>query len=503
MKRRMALKMIAGAMPGLGAIPGFGGPLLQVSSVPAQYSRELAVLGEYQCPRWFRDAKFGIWAHWGPQSVPMAGDWYARHIYEEGSEQAKYHREHYGHPSKVGHKDIVQQWKAENWDPDGLVAFYKDVGARYFFAQAVHHDNFDNWNSKHHRWNAKLVGPKRDVVGEWKQAAQKAGLRFALSEHLARSYNWFNVNKGTDKTGPMAGIPYDGNDPKYVDFYFPPHPGSSSDEATIAEVSPAWIEEYSNRIRDLIDSYEPDLLYTDGAIPFGDHGRRLVAHFYEQNKRRHGGRIDCVYTIKWHPEPCCTTVIERGASPEILPEPWQSETCIGDWFYKKGIQYKTSEQVVRTLVDVVSKNGNLNVSFPLRPDGTLDDEEKQIALGIRRWLRVNGEGIYETRPWRISGEGPTKPETGSFKESNTPYTSQDFRFTTRGATLYAFALAWPERGKVTIASLDEAGYKARIERVELLGAHAPLKFTRSAAGLEITFPTERVGEYAYGLKILS
>jgi len=184
-------------------------------------------LKQFRCPEWFNDAKLGIWAHWGPQAVPGAGDWYARNMYYEGHEQYKYHLENYGHPSKFGYKDIIPLWKAENFDPDALISLYKRAGAKYFAALATHHDNFDCWDSAYHRWNSVNMGPKKDIVGLWREAALKHGLRFAVTEHMVRCYNWFITNKGCDKEGPYAGVPYDGNDPAYEDLYFPPHDDSS------------------------------------------------------------------------------------------------------------------------------------------------------------------------------------------------------------------------------------------------------------------------------------
>ena len=232
-------------------------------------------LQQYRCPDWFRDAKFGIWAHWGPQAVPRQGDWYARNMYQEGSDDYKHHLAVYGHPSKSGYKDIIPLWKAEKWKPDKLMELYRKAGARYFVAQAVHCDNFDLWDSKFHRWNAVEMGPKRDMVGDWKQAALKQGMRFGVSEHLGYSRCWFQTSHGADKTGPLAGVPYDGADSRSRTLY---HPGDPLDCCRYSD-SPDWQHNWSNRIEDLVDHYQPDLLYTDGGIPFGEVGRSLVAHF--------------------------------------------------------------------------------------------------------------------------------------------------------------------------------------------------------------------------------
>lgn len=208
-------------------------------------------LKRYRCPEWFRDAKLGIWAHWGPQAVPMAGDWYARQMYIQGHRQYEHHLQHYGHPSQQGYKDIIPLWRAGKWDPDRLMALYKRAGARYFVSMGVHHDNFDLWNSKHNPWNAVKMGPKRDVVGQWQKAAQKHGLRFGVSEHLGASFTWFQTSHGADKEGPLAGVPYDGADPRYESLYhFPAEPGDTGWYST----NPRWHRMWFERIRDLVDS---------------------------------------------------------------------------------------------------------------------------------------------------------------------------------------------------------------------------------------------------------
>ena len=253
-------------------------------------------LKQYRCPDWFRDAKFGIWAIVTPQSLPEAGDWYARAMYEQGSGQYNYHLAHYGHPSAFGYKDLAASWKLEKFEPDRLMELYKKAGAKYFVVLANHHDNWDNWNSKYHRWNSVNVGPKRDIVGLWAKAARKYGLRFGVTEHVARSYSWFNTNKGKDKTGPLAGVPYDGNDPRYEDLYFPPHEDTSY--AYPANPPEWWPRQWFWRIRDLLDTYHPDLMYSDGAAPYGEVGRSLFAHFYNANMAWHDGKLEAVYNLK-------------------------------------------------------------------------------------------------------------------------------------------------------------------------------------------------------------
>ena len=498
MNRRQAIELLAVAAPAAA----------RAAKTGAQFQPTFESLKQYRCPDWFRDAKFGIWAHWGPQCFTETGDWYARNMYIEDSPQYKYHVEHFGHPSKVGYKDIVVKWKAENFDPESLIRRYKKAGAKYFVSMGVHHDNFDIWNSKHHAWCAAKMGPKKDIVGMWRDAARKAGLRFGVTEHLERSWSWFNVNKGHDTKGQYANVPYDGNDPKYQDFYFPPHEDNNRNYPK--DPPDSWKQNWLNRITNLIDSYQPDLLYTDGGIPFGEVGRRMVAHLYNQGLQWHRGKQEIIYTIKNvkdalhgdYEEGCCMLDLERGVVGGIQPEPWQTDTCVGDWFYKRGITYKTPQTVIQMLVDIVSKNGNLLLNFPLRPDGTLDSEEDRIIEGITQWMAVNSESIYGTRPWKVFGEGSAQETGGQFSERRAKiYTPQDIRFATKAKTLYATLLAWPER-QATIKSLGPSGaWPGKIHKVTMLGVDQALKFLRGPEGLRVDMPNRRPGEYAYVLKI--
>ncbi len=459
-------------------------------------------LKKYKIPEWFRDAKFGMWAHWGPQSAAEYGDWYARNIYIQGSDQNKYHVATYGHPSKFGHKDICRLWKGDQFDADHLMQLYKKAGAKYFMSMGVHHDNFDLWNSKHQpRWNAVATGPKKDVVGLWRKAAQKYDLRFAVSEHLSNSYNWLAVSHGADKTGDLAGVPYDGQDPAYADLYHPFPKDQPIPTQAMSRVAPeSWKLLYFQRIQDLIDNYRPDLLYTDGGIPFGEYGYRLVSHYYNVVK-------DGVYTSKTKKdcdEGTCALDIERGIANEILPEPWQTDTCIGNWHYKKGIRYKTPKTVIDMLCDIVSRNGNLMLNFPLPNSGMLDADELKVLDGITQWMAVNSEGIYGTRPWKVAGNA-TVAAAGAmgFNERNRKdLTAGDVRFTKKGSTLYAFVMGWPanEASIPTLALGGKLGV-GRIHNVELLGHKGKLTYTQDDGALTVQMPAERPSDYAITLRI--
>lgn len=484
------------AQPASSDLPGAA----DLPMAPGLFQPTMESLKQYQCPEWFRDAKFGIWAHWGPQAVPMEGDWYARRMYQEGDKDYKDHLARFGHPSTNGYKDIIPLWKAEKWDPDRLMQLYKAAGAKYFVSMGSHHDNFFLWNSKVHRWNAVNMGPHRDVVGDWQKAATKYGLRFGVSEHLGASFTWFQVSHGSDKTGPLAGVPYDGADSNYWDLYhFPAEPGDTGWYST----NPRWQHEWYTSIKELVDGYHPDLLYTDGGVPFGNEvGRGLIAHLYNDNASRHGGTPEVVYTCKQKSEGRWVEDLERGVMPGVNPYPWQTDTSIGDWYYNRNWKFRPVSWVIHMLVDIVSKNGNLLLNVVQRPDGSLDPEVEQDLREMAAWIKVHGEAIYGTRPWLVYGEGAVRAKGGSFKE-DFAYTAQDIRFTTKGATLYAFALGWPADGKLAIRSLARPadGGGNRIERVELLGHDGALQFTQSDEALVVTLPSEKVSVYTVALRI--
>lgn len=459
----------------------------------------------YKYPEWFRDAKFGIWAHWGPQAVPRQGDWYARKMYEsdimdrktrqftgKSSREYLYHVEHYGHPSKFGYKDIIPLWKAERWDPEKLMKLYKRVGARYFVSMATHHDNFFLWNSKIHRWNSVNMGPKKDVVGLWQQAAKKEGLRFGVSEHLGASYTWFQPSHWADKTGPMAGIPYDGANPEYQDLY---HPRTDTTDYEWLTKDPKNHQNWYNCITELIDMYKPDLLYSDSELPFGETGRKMLAYYYNQDMTKNRGNLEAVYTCKLlESKGRWVRDIERGAMDAISPFPWQTDTSIGDWYYRTGQKYMTGTEVIQMLVDIVSKNGNLLLNVVQTPEGDLEQDVLNILEEIAGWTAANGEGIYGSRPWKVYGEGPSttgqqeKGRFGGLKDVRS-YQSADIRFTTKGDKLYAFCMNTPEND-IIITSLgrkSQLNDKA-ISSVKMLGSKENISWTRNDAALVIKKP---------------
>ena len=469
--------------------------------VPGPFTGTRDSLTNYTCPDWFRDAKFGIWAHWGPQSVPMEGDWYARKMYQQGTPDYNDHLARWGHPSTNGWKDIIPLWKAENWNPERLIELYKKAGAKYFVSMGSHHDDFFLWNSKLHRWNSMQMGPHRDIVGEWQAAARKNGLPFGVSEHLGASFSWFQDSHKADKTGPLAGVPYDGANSNYWDLYhFPAAPDDTSSWYT---QDPRWQQQWYNEIKELVDNYHPDLLYSDGPVPFGNEvGLSQIANLYNLSAADHGGKGEAIYNCKEPGGGRWVQDYERGVNGGINPDPWQTDTSIGDWFYNKHWKYQPLSWTVHMLVDIVSKNGNLLLNVVLRPDGTLDPEVETMLHQLADWSGVNGEAIYGTRPWLSFGEGEVRAKGGAFKE-DFKYSAKDIRFTTKGKTLYAIAMGWPEGEQMLIRSLaaTEDTNQNHIDKVELLGHGGELKFSQDTNGLVVALPGEKLSDLTCALRI--
>ncbi len=443
----------------------------------------------------------------------MFGDWYARHLYAEGTPQYLHHWRMYGHPSRHGWKDVIPLWKAERFDPDALMQLYVDAGAKYFVAQAVHHDNFDNWASRHNPWNSTKIGPMKDIVGLWHEAARRKGLRFGLSEHLGASFNWFEQNKHADAAGPYAGVPYDGNDAAFESLYYPNrgYPLMVDGQWRWYTTNTWFHEHWFKRMKDLVDQHQPDLLYSDGGVPFyrlkegvncPEPGLNMIAHLYNLSAAMHGGVNQAVYNQK-DTEPGIAAVgvldVERGQMNESSPEPWQTDTCVGGWFYDVRQVYKTPAHVIQMLVDIVSKNGNLLLNFTQKPDGTLDDECLEILRRLAAWINVNGEGIYGTRPWKVAGEGPTAVKHAAFKEDAIEWTTADFRFTSKGPCVYVFQMKYPRQRQAFVRSL---GFSAgpRVNAVRLLGQDGPISY-QAEDGLLVQLPEKPVCDFIPCLRV--
>lgn len=475
-------------------------------------------LRQYQAPEWFRDAKFGIWSHWGPQSVPMFGDWYARNMYIEGTPQYEYHVRHYGHPSKFGYKDLCDLWKADKFDPEGLMAKYHKAGARYFMSQGTHHDHFFNYGSEINRMNSVNIGPHKDILALWKTAANHNGMPFGISEHLGASFSWWRVNKGCDKFGPYAGVPYDGNDPAYADFY---HANQEHGTENPGNFAPWYTANKNFRaywlrcIGEMIDKFQPDLLYTDGDLPFGDpwhgepggpgpdeadyaEGLQAVSKLYNTSIEKHGDNRAVYLQKDRHPDIFHVGVldIEKSQLPGIMPDPWHTDTCIGNWFYDVHSPYKRPEQIVEMLVDIISKNGNMLLNILQRPDGTIDDDAEYILDRLAKWFAVCGEAVYGTRPWRVFGEGDTRVKIEGFTEDKTDWNRNDFRFVQKDGAVYAFMMGAQGGETMTLRSFAEQP----VTSVELVG-YGPVSFTKEFGVLIVRLPDRLPAMCANVLKI--
>ncbi|WP_404339733.1 alpha-L-fucosidase [Sphingomonas sp. MMS12-HWE2-04] len=486
-----------------------------------------SLIENYRYPDWFRDAKLGLWSHWGPQSVPEQGDWYGRFLYMQGHPMYEHHLKTYGHPADTGMLEITNRWTAAAWDPDALMRKYVKAGAKYFMALANHHDNFDCFDSQYQPWNATRIGPKRDVVGIWEKVARRAGLKFGVSNHGAHSWHWYQPGYAYDPTGPRKGERYaphrltkadgkgkfwEGLDPQAL--YNGPYQVAPDGIDSIAAMEKwheandgQWVEtpppgaagqryiaNWLLRQTDLITKYKPDLCYFDDyGLPLGPVGLEAAADYYNRSIQQHG-KIDVVLTakqVKPHERFGVVQDVERGFADRLWDEPWQTDTCIGDWFYNvarlNDKSYKTAEQVIQRLADVVSKNGNLLLSIPQPGDGSIDSEEDKILDAMAGWMAVNDEAIFGSRPWRIYGEGPTQLQTGMQNEGAAkPFTGEDVRFTVNKGALYLLFLAWPDR-PVTIKALGEGRWNGAIERMTLLGGGA-VRHRRDGSGLHLTLP---------------
>jgi alpha-L-fucosidase len=509
------------ALAGAGAPPAAAFPIAPGPFQPTWESLEQ----NYKLPAWYRDAKFGVWMHWGPQSQPGDGDWYAKYMYDQSKPQYQFHVQKYGHPSKFGFKDVCNDWKAEKWDPAALLKRFKGAGAKFLVQMANHHDNFDNFNSKFQPWNSVNIGPKKDIVGTWQKLVTAAGMRFGVSVHGARAWSWYEDAQGSDKTGPLAGVPYDGKltkaDGKGLWWEgLDPQDLYAQNHAIGAKEDPAYVAKFFNRVKDVIDSYHPDLIFFDDTqLPLSNTaaGLSLAAHFYNANQTWHGGNLESVIISNGNSvvqQQGIVNNLERNMTLDLLRIPWNKGSTVGPWHYSvadynKG--YTKSASWIHLLVDVVSKNGTLLLSFPLPGHGELDDKAIAVLDDMTGWMAVNSECIYDTRPWGIYGEGPAVKNDATAKETagNPPrglgpnLTASDIRFTTKGDILYAVVMGSPQGGKVGIKALasKSARYPGEIGSVQMLGSPAKLEFVRDENALTVTVPEGGTSVFANALKI--
>lgn len=458
------------------------------------FAADWGSLKGFSTPDWYLDGKFGIFIHWGVYSVPAFGnEWYPREMYKEDSYVFKHHAETYGSQDRFGYKDFIPQLTAANYDPAAWAELFKKAGARFVVPVAEHHDGFPMYDCSLTDWSAAKMGPRRDLIGELADAVRKQGMIFGLSSH--RAEHWWFYDQGMK-------FDSDVKDPRFAGLYGPAHPEKESTPDA------AFLDDWLARTAELVDKYKPQLVWFDWWIEqpvFQPYLQRFAAFYYNRGREWQQG-VAINYKNASFPAEAAVLDIERGQLAEIRPFFWQTDTSISknSWGYVEKQHYKTAESIIGDLVDIVSKNGALLLNIGPRPDGTIPEEEQEILLEIGRWLSVNGEAIYGTRPWKVCGEGPTKVVEGSFNDTRRDsFRPRDIRFTSRGDTLYAIVMAWPLLGPAIVKTLADgsAQYPGAIGKVEMLGVSEPLEWTRDQEALRLKLPDAQPCEYAFVLKI--
>ena len=466
------------------------------------YRADWQSLQTYEVPDWYRDAKFGIFIHWGVYSVPAYGsEWYPRNMYRTESDEYKHHLSIYGPLTKFGYKDFIPMFRAEHFDPAAWARLFKDAGAKYVVPVFEHHDGFAMYDSGLSDWTAAKMGPRRDVHGDLAKAVRAEGLHLGASSHRVE-HNFF-MDGGRK-------IESDVNDPQYAAFYGPAHTWMESKQSLLTDwtyVSDAYLDDWLARDAEIVRKYKPDLFYFDWWIGQPSVRRHLMefAAFYYNDAAARGATGVINYKLEAMEKHSAVLDVERGQLNDIRPLYWQTDTSISNksWGFIEHDSFKSPQTIIHQLVDIVSKNGNLLVNIGPRSDGTIPEEVQSVLREVGGWLKINGEGVYGTRPWKIYGEGPTKIVEGAFHDTDAqPFTERDFRFTTKGGALYAFQLGWAGDGEAVIPSLTGAQLAGqKIASVTLLGWPSPLRFDEQPDGLHIHVPAQAPGKYAYGFKI--
>lgn len=474
--------------------------------------KEWNELTSYQTPEWMKKAKFGIYTHWGVYSVPAFGpnvSWYPYKMYQEGTDQYAYHCKHFGHPSKVGYKDLIPKFTGEKFDANEWAELFKKAGARFAGPVAEHHDGFSMWDSKVNRWNAAKMGPKCDIVGELEKAIRGQGMYYMTAFHHAENWKFY----------PHWVKEYDTSDPEYADLYgeahntdwgsekrYIPEPirfstsnDGAIDQQWIAQDLPnqAFHERWFEKLKEVIDAYHPDYIWFDFGLSFiNDLYQRKFLTYYKDEAAKNGQ--DVAISYKWNHLPVGSGIIdlEQGRFDKATYHDWITDTTVdaGEaWGYMQDAEYKTAKSLIHYLIDNVSKNGYLLLNVGPKPDGTIPEEAKEILLQMGEWLQVNGEAVYDTTPWRIAEEGPTKMTgSGAFCEMDeVEYTAKDIRYTMNGNCIYATALG-KTGDKVVLNSILPMVYKEEIEKISFLGDGTPLKW--SVEGCKLIVETNGVGE---------
>ena len=492
-------------------------------------------------PAWLREAKFGIWVHFGPQAAGESGDWYARHLYKPGHWAYDNHLKRYGHPSEVGYKEVLRDWNPSKLDPEKLTKIYEDAGARFLMIQGVHHDNYDLWNSKFHPWNSVNIGPKRDLLGEWAKACRANGMHYGVTFHHEYTWWWWQTAFGSDKEGDKAGVPYDGNlkladgKGKWWEGYDPrllygidlrEYNGVAQAAASAWSPPPAGIftnhldyakwytTQWALRMMDVVENYDPDFIYTDGTVqgPFTGEGTgtgikadampRVMADYYNRTLKKRG-EVNTFSIVKFRHKNNGTVNTEEFGVPANIKtdQPWIAEAPVGDWFYAPNFTYDAG-MMIRYIVEAIARDGNAALCISLLPDGSIDEGSQKMLKEVGIWMRRNGEAVYGSYAWKIPGEG--EQVDGKLKmlpggklerrHAEFKFETLDFRFTVgKNKALYAFCMTVPEPGKqLKIKSLgkDSENLDKPVKSVKLLGHEGKLNWKQEADGLVITCPVE-------------
>ncbi len=452
-------------------------------------------------PKWFQDAKFGIYFHWGVYSVPAFGnEWYPRNMYDKNSKEYAHHVATYGDPSKFGYPDFVPMFKAEKFDPVEWADLFVKSGARFAGPVGQHHDGFAMWASDVTPWNAGARGPKRDIAGELAQAIRARGMKFIMSFHHARNNLWDKPDRTTSWSGHYAYVKE--NFPALLD---------DPDRAIMYGYMPRakFLDLWLAELKEVVDKYHPDIMWFDSWLDeIPDAKKEEYLAYYFNAAQRLGQEPVVTFKQEDLPQDVGLLDLEKGRMDHLTDFPWLTDDTIsrGSWCYTENLTIKPTSIVLHGLIDIVSKNGVLLLNISPMADGTIPQNQRDVLLGIGQWLGKYGEAIYDTRPWYTYGEGPTQLTKGRFGgvTDAAGYTSQDIRYTTKGTTIYAIVLGSPQSGaevSMTSFAATRLPETVKVSRVTVVGSNEPLDFEQSEQGLRVRMPKTRINDLAVALKI--